>query len=239
MNDDASTIVVGMEMTPADPVSVTSLRMEHYGALGVAVIITCLIHIHGVTTPLQSMIHHIDSTTVCDRLNKRQNTLLMRDSELSGTDYDVWAETDNLLKNPLLNIRYKHVKGHQADAQEKKYKVRGPLPQVAHYNEVCDTMVGETRMKYGQPYHLHMFPSSKIALHNGQTFITASAAYMSIIDNITGTQLAEYVQDQNMWPDHVFQTINWEAIERYMKGMPVSKQVKICKYMHNWQNTGR
>ena len=24
-----------------------------------------------------------------------------------------------------------------------------------------------------------------------------------------------------------------------MKGMPVSKQVKICKYMHNWQNTGR
>ena len=102
MNDDASTIVVGMEMTPADPVSVTSLRMEHYGALGVAVIITCLIHIHGVTTPLQSMIHHIDSTTVCDRLNKRQNTLLMRDSELSGTDYDVWAETDNLLKTHSL-----------------------------------------------------------------------------------------------------------------------------------------
>ena len=238
MNDDANTIIVGTEMTPADPVSLTSLRTEHYGALGVAVLVTCLIHIHGVTIPLQSMTHHIDSTTVRDRLNKRQNTLMMSDKELSGTDYDVWAETDNLLKNPLLTIRYEHVKGHQADTLEKKYKVRGPLPRVAHYNEVCDTIAGETRMKYEQPYHLHMFPSSKIALHNGQTFITASA-YTSIIDNITGTHLAEYVQDQNKWPDHVFQTVNWEAIERYMKGMPVSKQVKICKYMHNWQNTGR
>ena len=93
-------------------------------------------------------------------------------------------------------------------------------------------------MKYTQPYHRHMFPASKIALHNRRTFVTASA-YMSIIDYITGTQLAEYIQEQNKWPDQVFHTINWEAIERYMKKMPVSKQVKICKYMHNWQNTGR
>ena len=85
-------------------------------------------------------------------------------------------------------------------------------------------------MKYKQPYHLNMFPSSKIALHNGHTFVTASA-YTNIIDYITGTHLAEYVQEQNKWPDQVFHTINWEAIGRYMKGMPISKQaryVSIC-----------
>ena len=91
----------------------------------------------------------------------------MSDSELSGTDFDVWAETDNLLTNPLITIQYEHVKGHQADALEKKYKVRGPLPRITHYNEVCGSIAGETRTKYEQPYHLHMFPSSTIALHNG------------------------------------------------------------------------
>ena len=51
--------------------------------------------------------------------------------------------------------------------------------------------------------------------------------------------MEEYVQDQNKMTDEVIQAINWEAMGRYMKGMPKSKQVKICKYMHNWQNTGR
>ena len=70
MNDEAINIIMGTEMTPADPVTLTSLQTEHYGALGVAVIVTCLTQIHGVTTPLKSMTHHIDSTTVRDRLNK-------------------------------------------------------------------------------------------------------------------------------------------------------------------------
>ena len=95
------------------------------------------------------------------------------------------AETDELLKHPNITIRYVHVKGHQADTLEKKYKVRGPLQRIAHYNEVCNTIAGETRMQNEQPLQTTMFPSSQIALFNGRTFVTASA-HTSITNHITG-----------------------------------------------------
>ena len=82
----------------------TSLRTEHFGALGVIVIVMCLLKIHGVTEAINSITHHIDSTTVKDRLNKWMNTMAMSDHSLGGTDYDVWAETDALLKNLDTNM---------------------------------------------------------------------------------------------------------------------------------------
>lgn len=48
--------------------------------------------------------------------------------------------------------------------------------------------------------------------------------------------MEEYVQMKNSMIDEVFQAINWEALGRCMNGMSISKQVKICKYMHHWQN---
>lgn len=223
-NDDNRTSITDTAMTPSDLVSLTSLRTEYYGALGVVAIVTCLLKIHGVTELINSITHHIDSTTVRDRLNKRLNTMVMSDHILGGTDYDVWAETDALLRNPLIMLRYEHVKGHQADTLEKQHKVRGPLPRMAQYNEVCDTIAGETRMRHRQLLQTQMFSASRIALFTGRTFVTA-LAHGRMTEHVTGTFMEEYV--------------HWEALERYMKGMSRSKQVKICKYMHNWQNTGR
>lgn len=105
-NDHERLCITGTAMTPADIVSLTSLRTKHYGALGVVVITTCLLIIHRVTDETNSITHHIDSTTVKDGLSKRMNTLKMSDHSLGGTDYDVWAETDTLLKNPKMMIRY-------------------------------------------------------------------------------------------------------------------------------------
>ena len=66
-----------------------------------------------------------------------------------------------------------------------------------------------------------MFPASKIALHKGRTFVTTSA-YTSIIDYITGTQLAEYVQEQNKWPDQVFHT-KYQNKSRYVSTCTTGK----------------
>ena len=84
-----------------------------------------------------------------------------------------------------------------------------------------------------------MFPASRIGLFTGTTFVTASA-HARITAHATGTMMEEYIQENHTLTEEVFNTINWEAIGQYMKGMSISKQVKICKkYMHNWQNTGR
>ena len=199
----------------------------------------CLIKIHGVHATTQCITHHIDSTTVRDRLNKKMNLMIMTDHSLGGTDYDVWAETAELLKHPNITIQYVHAKGHQADTLEKKHKVRGPLQRNAHYNEVCDSIAGETRTQNEQSLQTTMFPSLGIALFlNGKTFVTASV-HTSITNHITGAIMEAYVQDQNKMTDEVIQAINWEAMGRYMKGMPKWKRVKICKYMHNWQKKGR
>ena len=45
-NDDENKCVTGTAMTPIDLSSLNSLRTEHYGALGVAVIMYCLAKIH-------------------------------------------------------------------------------------------------------------------------------------------------------------------------------------------------
>ena len=92
-------------------------------------------------------------------------------------------------------------------------------------------------MRHRQPMQTKMFPASRIGLFTGTTFVTASA-HARITAHTTGTMMEEYIEDKNNMTEEVFNTINWEAIGRYMKGMSISKQVKICKYMHNWQNTG-
>ena len=162
----------------------------------------------------------------------------MNDKTLGGTDYDVWAETDKLLSDPNIIIRYQHVMGHQADTLQEQCGMRGPLQREAHYNEVCDTIAGNTRMSHAQPFHTSMFPASKIEVFTGETYVTANV-YDRIRDHLTGSDMAQYIRSSNDMDDRVFDTINWEAIGRYMKRMPISKQVKHSKYMHNWQNTGR
>ena len=237
-NDDDKKSVVGTGMTPSDVTSLTSLRTEHYGALGVVIVVICLIKIHGIKEPIKGITHHIDSLTVRDRLQKRMNPYTMNDKTLGGTDFDVWAETDKLLREPNIIITYQHVKGHQADTLQEQCGTRGPLQREAHYNEVCDTIAGNTRMSHDQPFHTSMFPASKIGVFTGETYVTAKV-YDRIRDHLTGNDMAAYIRSSNDMEDRVFDMINWEAIGRYMKGMPISKQVKICKYMHNWQNTGR
>ena len=65
-NDNDKKSVVGTGMTPSDVTSLTSLQTEHYGALGVVIIITCLIKIHSIKEPIKGITHHIDSLTVRD-----------------------------------------------------------------------------------------------------------------------------------------------------------------------------
>ena len=173
-NDDDKKSVVGTGMTPSDVTSLTSLRTEHYGALGVVIIVTCLIKIHGIKEPIKGITHHIDSLTVRDRLQKRLDPYTMNDKTLGGTDFDVWAETDKLLREPNIIITYQHVKGHQADTLQEQYGMRGPLQREAHYNEVCDTIAGNTRISHDQPFHTSMFPASKIGVFTGETYVTAN-----------------------------------------------------------------
>ena len=122
-NDDEHKCVTGTAMTPSDLSSLTSLRTEHYGALGVAVIMYCLAKIHRVKrSEAITIYHHIDNITVRDRLNKK-----IMERSLGGTDYDVWSQTTQLLRILPITITYCHVKGHQADTLYKQCGTTGPL----------------------------------------------------------------------------------------------------------------
>ena len=68
-------------------------------------------------------------------------------------------------------------------------------------------------------------------MFTGETYVTANV-YDRIRDHLTGNDMAAYIRSSNDMEDRVFDMVNWDAIGRYMKGMPISKQVKICKYMH-------
>ena len=110
---------------------------------------------------------------VKDRLNTPIDDTI-NERSLGGTDYDVWIQTNQLLKLLQIKIRYCQVKGHQADRLKKECGMTGPLERIAHYNEFCDKLAEEMRDSKDTLPQKYMHPASMIALHTGKTYVTAS-----------------------------------------------------------------
>ena len=85
-------------MTPGDPKSICSLRTEHYGAFGIALLVQILCIRHSITAAEGYLNFYIDNDTVIKRL-KYGIQQEMGSIKYCKTDYDIWAETIHILES--------------------------------------------------------------------------------------------------------------------------------------------
>ena len=116
-------------MSPGDTETISSLRPEHYGGLCIAIWLWMLEQRFGPL--LTGTFHcHVDNDTVVQQLSQDRPLTDISTRSLV-TDYDLWAETVEILENIQCKKRFNHVKGHQDDFIQKGNK-QGPLDRHAY-----------------------------------------------------------------------------------------------------------
>jgi len=236
IRDDPTESIVGSSRTPGDPKSICSLRTEHYGAFGIALLVQILCIRHSITATEGHLNFYIDNDTVIKRL-KYGIQPEMGSIKYCKTDYDIWAETIHILESLPCTSAFTHVKGHQDDALYAFCKVTSPLPRLAHYNIEMDRIAGQCRNEGIQPMMTTVLPRSEIALVLNSNVVTHN-----VKDAISHAMKYEPVQtylcQRNEWAPETFNLIDWQSFGRYMKSIPMVKRIKVSKYVHDWQNTG-
>jgi len=87
-SDDQTECIVCSSMTPGDPKSICSLRTEHYGAFGIALLAQILCIRHSITATEGYLNFFIDNDTVIKRL-KYGIRPEMGSTKYCKTDYDI------------------------------------------------------------------------------------------------------------------------------------------------------
>ena len=157
--------IQGSAIIPAGhPETLCSLRPEHFGLFAIAIHLEIICDFHYIQASSNTyVVIHIDNKAV------RQRSLTGIPENMKGTsrvcpDYDVWSETINILHRLPITVAIKPVKGHQADTLYSQFRVRGPVPRHAHYNEQCDEWAAVCRDTNEHQYTTHVFPASRAAL---------------------------------------------------------------------------
>ena len=103
--------IVGTALSPGDPDTISSLRLEHYGGMSILIWMWML---EQKFRPIQtgSMHCHIDSNTVVKRLSKGMPPSETPKTSLV-TEFDLWIESATIMKKIACNMTFLHVKGHQ------------------------------------------------------------------------------------------------------------------------------
>ena len=222
--------VSGAAPTCGNPLTVSSLRTEHCGAL--ARLLWMWIIANKYDVQKGQVEGAIDNMTVLNRLNDGVDPEAGHQKHLA-TDYDLWMETVMIIKMLPVTYKLRHVKGHQDDMYKKGQE--GPLNPDAFWNVQMDRKAGEARL--AEPLEAtSVFGTSKAVLvHRGRPIYTKIA--QTIRNVILDPPLREYIQEREQWDDSTFEAVDWIALETALKKVTVHKQINIAKYIFNWQNT--
>ena len=94
-DDNEEKSIRGSGGMPGDPMTMTSLRAEHFGVLVVIAMLDIVTIIHGNKNILGKHTHYTDSKAVITRLQEYQ---YMTDKQYDCTDYDVWKATEEAMQ---------------------------------------------------------------------------------------------------------------------------------------------
>ena len=233
-DDKEEKSIRGSGGTPGDPMTMTSLRAEHFGVLVVITMLDIVTLIHGHTI-IGKHTHYTDSKAVITRLQEYE---YMTDKQYDCTDYDVWKATEEAIQvATCVKMTLEHVKGHQRETLHEKKKEQGPLTREATYNDWCDKEAEHEREENLPPVQLCYMDPAKIYLKTTMTLVTSSA-YRAIYNMKTRPAAEEYVSNKLGMTDEIYESVNWEALGTYHNTLAISQKVKVMKYIYDWQNVG-
>jgi hypothetical protein len=111
------------------------------------------------------------------------------------------------------------------------------LTREATYNDWCDRAAEIEREKHQLPVQSSLIPAAVVYLQMPRTLVMALA--YSVVYDMKMVPAAElYVKRKLSLTQAVYNMVHWMAIGTYMKALAISQQVKVMKYMYDWQNVG-
>jgi len=154
----------GAATTAGNPATLVSLRAEHSGTLAILYFLQAICTYYRIQTSLTTVKIWIDNSEVIDRTN--QVIQQHNHSQFNTLDYDMWAESQVVIKGLPCTITAHHVKSHQDDHVELD-----DLTTEVYWNVMMDRKAERHREQnlYNLPSQL--LKSSTIALRINKMLI--------------------------------------------------------------------
>ena len=211
-DDNNDLCIKGSAITPGHPETLRSLRPEHFGgafAIAIHLEVTCDFHDILLSSNAYVVIH-IDSSspTVTDRHTRQHASNIPSMPWLRRV---VW---DHGNSPPSAH----HCSNRTCQRPYSQFRVRGPLPRKAHYNEQCDEWAAECRDANDHQYTTHVFPASRVALAISNNVIT-TAPHQAVTLAATTPKLQTYILNKANWTTSIFHSVDLDSHERYLNSL--------------------
>ena len=236
--DDNLEKIKGFGPSP-DSDSMSSMTTEHYGLLGLLVLLhlLCKKYLLCRQECFDSVIIFIDNRTVVERSNKAQEVINL--SDYGVPDQELWALTTELIEKLPINLDIKWIKGHQ-DTNEFGQKIHGPFLQETEMNILVDNLAekGMEIRKNSTICRRENISHEVLSIHTKEgVLISDLRSFM--VEKVNGRELLEYMERRKGWNEATLKSIEWEGIEGMLRKSNAIRRIKLTKMMFNWQNTGR
>ena len=235
-SNENNEMIEGFGPSP-DSDSMSSTTTEHYGVIGLLVIL------HMVSKKYllcrnecyDSVRILVDNKTVVERCNRPQEVINI--SDYAVPDQELWALMTELLRQLPIDVEMEWIKSHQ-DTNEFGERINGPFSQEVNMNIIVDKLATrgmEMRSeRYLQRQNLY---NAVLSIYNKDgVLINDVRRYMT--ETINGEAMLEYMEKRRGWEPKTIDMIEWEGIEGMMRSANPMKRIKLLKMLHNWQNTG-
>jgi hypothetical protein len=142
----------------------------------------------------------------------------------------VWAEITRVCEQfPNVTIEESWVKGHQDNSTDE-------LTIEAQHNIDMDALAEVHRESEEIMPMAPLFSSERAQILMNGTPVTQGFHHQLRV-HLLGGNLRKYIRDKTGWTDVVFDKVNWDALERYLKTVAPGKRTNIIKVQHGWHHT--
>ncbi|GFH56997.1 hypothetical protein CTEN210_13473 [Chaetoceros tenuissimus] len=225
--DDRGTLTAGA-VTNGDRRWITSLRTEQMSQLGALYTILAIAVTNEVTDSKSTFLFRYDNQESLRRVKIVHS--FYTDASPFATDYDVWAEITRVCERfPNVIIEESWVKGHQDDDSEE-------VTIEAQHNIDMDALAEVHRESDETMPQAPLFCSERAQILMDGIAVTQGFHHQLRV-HLLGDNLRQYIKGKTGWSDNEFNTVNWQALERYLKAVSPGKRTNIIKMQHGWHHT--
>ncbi|GFH47803.1 hypothetical protein CTEN210_04279 [Chaetoceros tenuissimus] len=215
-------------VTNGDSRWITSLRTEQMSQLGALYALYAIAVTSGIVETTSTFLFRYDNQESLRRIKLVET--FYTDASPLATDHDVWAEIARVCEQfPNITVEESWVKGHQDDGDEE-------ITPEAQHNIDMDALAEQHRESTEVMPLPPFFVSEKAQILLGGIPVT-QGFHQQLRLHLQGEKLHKYIMGKTGWSQHQFDTVNWEALERYMKTVAPGKRTNIIKAQHGWHHT--
>ena len=216
----------------------SSLTTEHYGLIGLLVILHILCKQYKLCREecFGVLIIYIDNRTVIERGMKRQE--LVNISDYVVPDQDLWSLTTELIDALPITIHLRWVRGHQ-DTNTFGETIHGPYQQDVMMNIKVDDLARRGMKEGANDIKKKLVLSTEVISLHKKNGVQIKNLRKYMVEKNNGQELKEYMMRRKGWTIDELKVIEWEGIDAMLRSVGPMKRAQLIKLIHNWQNTGR